>query len=124
MYGMFSYYRPGTREDYLMGAVMWHVATPSELEEWQKTARPEFLKRWEWRLGEEMKQVQRQISSLKEEAARWRTAHYYGNSVEYCLERANRCEQYLDYLEQYLSQGNIPDTHCNHFKGLLTAREV
>jgi hypothetical protein len=119
MYGMFSRAAEGSRYDYLMGVVMWHVATPEELKEWQDLERPNVIKRWEERLGYLKLRAKNSIDRLRLEASGWRNGKQ-DKSIQYCLERANRCEQYALDIEQKLTGDTVPNTNdLNYYYGLV-----
>jgi hypothetical protein len=119
MYGMYPMAAEGSRHDYLLGAVMWHVATPEELKEWQALERPHFIKRWEERLGYLKSRALGRVESLRLDAADWRRGKRDKN-IQYCLERANRCEQYALDIEQKLNSNTAPDTYnLDYYYGLL-----
>lgn len=104
MFGM-SKIKEGSREDYLMGAVYWQVATPEELEEWRNFQRPKFLESWDRRIKYLKEDLVRKIQSLHESAISVRREGLLG-SIEDSLNRAHRYELEAAFWQDRLDNGN------------------
>lgn len=107
----FRYPEAGSRQDYLMGAVMWNVATSEEQEEYRSYMRGAYLARWEERVNQLKAEVNRRIDSHETEALSLRS--HSGR-----LDEANKAACKAALLREQLELGHYDSYKTFGYKGL------